>query len=96
MNRMHDPCTSDVELENVVHQAVILTGESFIGPEHFPPYLGTTRPRPSSGGATLAEVVRGHIQTVLEECRGNRSRAAKKLDISRRALLRKIEKYSIK
>lgn len=84
------------ELENVIHQAVILTGESFIGPTHFPPYLKTPKLRHYNGGGTLADVVRGHIQMVLEECRGNRSKAAKKLDISRRALLRKIEKYSIR
>jgi DNA-binding NtrC family response regulator len=84
------------ELENVIHQAVILTGESFIGPEQFPPYLKSGRSRHSVSGTTLAEVVRGHIQMVLDESRGNRSRAAKRLDISRRALLRKIEKYSIK
>jgi len=84
------------ELENVIHQAVILTGESFVGPDHFPPYLKTARSRYSANGTALGEVVRGHIQMILDECRGNRSRAAKKLDISRRALLRKIEKYSIK
>jgi len=33
---------------------------------------------------------------VLQDCRGNRSRAAKELGISRRSLIRKIEKYSVK
>jgi ActR/RegA family two-component response regulator len=47
-------------------------------------------------GTSLAAVIRRHIQSVLEECHSNRSRAARKLGISRRALLRKIEKYSIK
>jgi DNA-binding protein Fis len=40
--------------------------------------------------------VKRHIEAVLQECQGNRSRASKKLGISRRALLRKIEKYSVK
>ncbi len=84
------------ELENVIHQAVILTGDSFIGPNHFPTYLKGAKGRKPAEGTTLAEVVRNHIQSILEECHGNRSRAARKLDISRRALLRKIEKYSIK
>jgi DNA-binding NtrC family response regulator len=46
--------------------------------------------------SSLDEVVRRHIGAVLEEYRGNRSRAAARLGISRRALLRKIEKYGIK
>jgi DNA-binding NtrC family response regulator len=83
------------ELENVINQAVILTPETFIGPGHFPGYLKNVKTRPSQDGASLAAVIRKHIETVLEECHGNRSRASRKLGISRRALLRKIEKYSI-
>jgi DNA-binding NtrC family response regulator len=83
------------ELENVINQAVILSPDSFIGPTHFPGYLRQVRTRPSSDGASLAAVIAHHIELVLDECRGNRSRAARKLGISRRALLRKIEKYAI-
>ncbi len=84
------------ELENVVNQAVILTGESFIGPSHLPAYLRGQKVKPHQEENSLDKVVRIHIETVLQECQGNRSRAAKKLAISRRALLRKIEKYSLK
>jgi DNA-binding NtrC family response regulator len=84
------------ELENVIHQAVILTEESFIGSDHFPSYVRAKKGRQPTNGNSLDEVVRKHVESVLEECRGNRSHAAKKLAISRRALLRKIEKYSIK
>jgi transcriptional regulator with PAS, ATPase and Fis domain len=43
---------------------------------------------------TLENVTKFHIAAVLEQTHGNRSRAAKILGISRRALLRKIEKYT--
>jgi DNA-binding NtrC family response regulator len=84
------------ELENVVNQAVILTPETFIGPSHFPSYLRDGKTQPIQDGTSLAAVIRRHIHSVLEECHGNRSRAARKLCISRRSLLRKIDKYSIK
>jgi len=85
------------ELENVINQAVILTGESFIAPSHLPPYLRAPKTKQTAGEvSSLDEVVRRHIGSVLEEYRGNRSRAAARLGISRRALLRKIEKHGIK
>ncbi len=84
------------ELENVINQAVILTAESFIGPNSFPVYLRGPKAKQTAETSSLDRVIKKHIETVLEECRANRSRAAKKLGISRRALLRKIEKYSIK
>ena len=85
------------ELENVINQAVILTGESFIAPSHLPPYLRAPKTKQTAGEASsLDEVVRKHIGAVLQEYRGNRSRAAARLGISRRALLRKIEKHGIK
>lgn len=86
------------ELENVINQAVILTAESFIAPAHFPAYLRGSKPRQNVPAASdaLDKIVRGHIEGILADCRGNKSRAAKRLGISRRALLRKIEKYAIK
>ncbi len=84
------------ELENVINQAVILTSESFVGPSHLPAYLRGPRIRQTQDESSLDRVVKRHIESVLQECQGNRSRASKKLGISRRALLRKIEKYSVK
>ncbi len=84
------------ELENVINQAVILTSESFIGPSHLPAYLRGQKMKQAQDETSLDMVVKRHIEAVLQECQGNRSRASKKLGISRRALLRKIEKYSVK
>lgn len=88
------------ELENVLEQAVILANESFLKPEHLPPHLLRPMATPSvrlrSGSSILLEdVIRDHVEAVLEECNGNRSRAARKLGLSRRALLRRIEKFSL-
>jgi DNA-binding NtrC family response regulator len=88
------------ELENVLEQAVILANESFLKPEHFPPHLlrpaavAATRIRTGSS-ILLEDVIRDHVEAVLEQCNGNRSRAARKLGLSRRALLRRIEKFSL-
>ena len=84
------------ELENVINQAVILTADSFVGPSHLPPYLRGPKAKQPTETTSLDRVVKRHIESVLEECRGNRSRASKLLGISRRALLRKIEKHAIK
>lgn len=88
------------ELENVLEQAVILANESFLKPEHFPPRLSKPTAAPAvrlqTGTSILLEdVIRDHVEAVLQQCNGNRSRAARKLGLSRRALLRRIEKFSL-
>jgi DNA-binding NtrC family response regulator len=88
------------ELENVLEQAVILANEPFLKSEHFPPRLlrpaATPTVRLRSGSSlSLEDVIRDHVEAVLKECNGNRSRAARKLGLSRRALLRRIEKFSL-
>lgn len=81
------------ELENVLEQVAILTTESFIRLSDLPPYLREYKERKKPDVMTLEDVIKGHIEAVLKKCDGNKSRAAKVLGISRRALLRKIEKY---
>jgi DNA-binding NtrC family response regulator len=83
------------ELENVIEQAVILATESFIKPEHLPGYLRDPVPRHAATSASLAGVIRKHLEGMLSICDGNKSEAARRLGLSRRALLRWIEKYSI-
>lgn len=46
----------------------------------------------STQSETLAEIERAHIEKVLAELGGNKSRAARVLGIDRRTLHRKIEK----
>ncbi len=85
------------ELENVIERAAILAKESFIRVEDLPSYLKESlREEPQiQPYLTLDEVVKRHIQGVLKRCDGNRTRAAQILGISRRSLIRKLQKYSI-
>ncbi|HKJ88743.1 MAG TPA: sigma 54-interacting transcriptional regulator, partial [Gammaproteobacteria bacterium] len=91
------------ELDNVVEQVAMLTSEPFIRVEDLPSRISRKAPggQPGPGGedpaaATLDEVVRNHIEGVLRRCGGNRTRAAEALGISRRSLLRKMDKYSLR
>jgi Nif-specific regulatory protein len=90
------------ELENCIESAVVLS-EGEIAAEHLP--LATVNrggsscdPRTSgstTGLATLAEAEKQHILRVLEAVGGNRSAAAKALDIGRNTLARKLKDYGL-
>ena len=88
------------ELENVIERTAILTGETFIKLDDLPDNMRECHINPFSSSApaafTLDGVVKAHMEKVLMQTNGNRTRAAEILGISRRALLRKVEKYSIK
>lgn len=82
------------ELENAVEHAAILASEPYLKPEHLPLSV-TSNHSPGVAPAKLEDLIREHITTTLKKCAGNRSEAAKVLDITRRSLLRRLEKYSI-
>ncbi|MFA6056060.1 MAG: sigma-54 dependent transcriptional regulator [Thermodesulfovibrionales bacterium] len=82
-------------LENVLERASMLTSESFIRLEDLPAYISETNDKKPVLQDSIDDIVKKHVIEVLHECSGNRSKAAEKLKISRRALLRKIEKYNI-
>ncbi len=87
------------ELENLIEHLAILTTEPFLRIEDLPPGIrgrGAVAEKGVDVTKTLDQVVKGHIEAVLSQLNGNQSRAASVLGISRRALLRKIEKYSIR
>jgi len=83
------------ELENVIEQAAILTTEPFIHLNDLPDYIREAPYKKVTTPASLGDIVKTHIERVLHQCNGNKTNAAKILGISRRALLRKINKYSI-
>jgi DNA-binding NtrC family response regulator len=63
---------------------------------HLPPSAGSGLIE--SGGSirnAVAELERRSIEAALQSCAGNKSRAAKLLDISRFALQRKLDKYGL-
>jgi transcriptional regulator with PAS, ATPase and Fis domain len=84
------------ELENVIEEAAILTTESFIRLQDLPMYVREAGNGTSSLLMTLEEVEKRHIMTVLRQCDNNRTRSAVVLGVSRRALLRKMQKSGIK
>lgn len=80
------------ELRNAVHRACLLSRGDVILPEHLPPAVvqATGRQPPAAGSGRLAQLEQAAILAALAECGGNRTRAAEKLGISRRALLYKL------
>jgi DNA-binding NtrC family response regulator len=96
------------ELQNVIERAVILCGENgILEPEHLglttsampaaaaPATSGSTL-APATTGALppLAEMEKRHILAALEQCKGNRTHAAKLLDVSIRTLRNKLHEYN--
>jgi DNA-binding NtrC family response regulator len=81
------------ELRNAIQRACLLCRGDVILPEHLPPKVGVVSSRSAVAAATegrLPQVERATILATLEECGGNRTQAAKKLGISRRALIYKL------
>jgi Nif-specific regulatory protein len=93
------------ELENCIESAVVLS-EGEILEEYLPLPKGVGVPPPASAGETvvaelsgdllpLAEVEKRHILRVLDSVKGNRTAAAKVLQIGRNTLGRKLKEYGI-
>ena len=81
------------ELRNAVQRACLLCRGDVIMPEHLPPKiaaLASSSALESPSGGRLSQMERATILATLSECKGNRTHAAKKLGISRRALIYKI------
>ncbi|MFQ5354306.1 MAG: sigma-54 dependent transcriptional regulator [Thermodesulfobacteriota bacterium] len=83
------------ELRNTVERAAMLTADAFIRPENLSMRITGRGTAAAHGNQTLDSVIREHIKKTLNHFGGNRTRASAMLGISRRALIRKIEKYSL-
>ncbi len=84
------------ELRNAVQRACLLCRGDVVLPEHLPPKIAALAdhtPGPDDDGDRLSQVERATILATLEECGGNRTQAAKKLGISRRALIYKLRAF---
>jgi len=95
------------ELQNVIERAVILSGDSgILEPEHLgltssvqptgitPSGTGSTASASSGPLPPLAEMEKRHILAALDQCKGNRTHAAKLLDVSIRTLRNKLHEYN--
>ena len=91
------------ELENIIERAVVLADGEEILPEHLPQELeGNTRPffdEEMSGEFSLKKtqqmLEKKMIKKALDETNGNRTHAAKLLEISHPSLLSKMKAYHI-
>ncbi len=90
------------ELENSIERAMVIAEDSMLLPEHFPAEIisnNGSAPPEYFNGFSLKEaqkVMEEKLVTrALEETRGNRTRAAKLLEISHPSLLTKIKAYNI-
>ncbi len=80
------------ELKHCMERAVIMTESSVLGAND----LNLEGPgRETSDSFSLEEVERDAIDRVLKKCRGNNSRAAQMLQISRTTLYAKMKKYGL-
>ncbi|MFO0930302.1 MAG: sigma-54 dependent transcriptional regulator [Gemmataceae bacterium] len=80
------------ELRNAMQRACLLCRGDVVLPEHLPPKVAG-QAAPSAGpvdAGRLSQVEAATIRATLAECGGNRTRAARQLGISRRALLYKL------
>ena len=83
------------ELKNLVERVVILGTSDFVEPQHLPlPLFGNDDGLPfrrdSHAPRSLAEIERAYILHVIERVRGNKSKAAEILGISRQTLRKKL------
>ena len=81
------------ELRNAIQRACLLCRGDVIMPEHLPPKVAawaSTSGEKAEEEGRLSQMERATIQATLAECGGNRTQTAKKLGISRRALIYKL------
>ena len=89
------------ELKNTMRRACILATEPVISSDLLPfappkiPPLAAGTGGGSFGDAPLWAVERSHIEKVLEAVDGNKSRAARILEIDRKTLYTKLERYGL-
>jgi DNA-binding NtrC family response regulator len=87
------------ELENIIERAVTLADRPTIGASHLPEYIRNltieTYRYVSSDVPTLEEQEKRYIQWVLEKTEGNKTQAAKIMDIDRVSLWRKLKRYGL-
>ena len=88
------------QLRNLVQGARAAAGEGMVGVRHLPLETGRGAPRVLTSdavprGLSLREIERRAIVQALEDCSGNRTQAARILDIDRSTLRRKMQEYEI-
>ena len=81
------------ELRNALERAAILCEGGLISAQHLSLYMPERPPQVAT--TDLNTVERQTIEAVLRECRGNKSKAAKRLGLSRTQLYGRLRKYDL-
>jgi two-component system response regulator HydG len=81
------------ELENAMERALVIGRGAEIQPSDFPFHTSST---PTTSAQRLEDIVRLHVERVLEETGWNLTHAATILDIDRSTLYSKIKSYGLK
>jgi two-component system, NtrC family, response regulator AtoC len=88
------------ELRNAIEHAMLITEDGTIEAEHLPETLtrATVQADEEEGGvkAAISKLERESIVEALRAEQGNRTRAARRIGISLRSLLYKIDKYNLR
>ncbi len=94
------------ELRNAIERAILLCDGGLITRDHLPAALGrpaalpaggdldTAAPLPA-GGVDLEDVEKSFVERALRDARGNKSKAARLLGLTRAQLYSRLEKYSL-
>ncbi|HEY3156190.1 MAG TPA: sigma 54-interacting transcriptional regulator [Candidatus Eisenbacteria bacterium] len=97
------------ELRNAIERAILLCDGGLITRDHLPPLaasVGATPPVETNGsmktttvlpseGMNLENVERGMVEKALNQAKGNKSRAARLLGLTRAQLYSRLEKYGV-
>jgi transcriptional regulator with PAS, ATPase and Fis domain len=88
------------QLRNAMERALVLAEENVIEDSHLPERVLTQpadalTPFKEALDEHLAGIEATRIETMLKECKGNQSEAARRLGITRRALIYRMEKYGL-
>jgi transcriptional regulator with GAF, ATPase, and Fis domain len=83
------------ELRNILERGVIISEGGLIDVNHLALDTSAAPTNPNATATDLNIVERETIQRAVRECRGNKSRAAKRLGLSRTQLYVRLRKYGI-
>lgn len=86
------------ELQNVIERSLVICSGRHIQPEDLPDEISSPRllsALPTARSASLVDVEREYILSVLQACGGNKRQAAQQLKIGKTTLYRKLEEYNI-
>jgi len=87
------------ELRNAMERAILLCDGGLITRSHLPPASGEGKATPVAPGTqdmNLSEVERRLIEKALGDAKGNKSKAARTLGVSRAQLYWRMEKYGMR